>query len=35
MAWYQDPVQFVLVAFIASGMAYIGYRLVKWILSLF
>ncbi len=33
MAWYQDPVQVVLVVFVASGMAYLGYKLVKLILD--
>ena len=33
MAWYQDPLQVVLVAFVGAGMAYLGYRLVKVILD--
>lgn len=35
MVWYQDPVQVVLVTFVAAGMAYLGYRLVKLILDSF
>ncbi len=34
MAWYQDPVQVVLVAFVAAGMAYMGYRLARMIIDL-
>jgi hypothetical protein len=35
LAWYENPVELVLVVFIASGMAYLGYRLAKLILNLF
>ena len=31
--WYQDPLMFVMIMFVASGMVYLGYRLVKTILD--
>ena len=35
MTWYQDPLQFIIVVFVAGGMAYLGYRLAKEILKWF
>ena len=31
--WYDDPVTFILVVFVAAGFGYLGYRLVKMILD--
>jgi len=33
MAWYEDPVMFIVVVFAAASLGYLGYRFMKYLLE--